>query len=115
MRQVVVFTLAPGRLGCFIRVSAAIHNTRHALPKPAAHLLQGLLASLILCSVVQQGRDRLILIASVFQYQRANSQQVRDIRCQVTFASLLVVQLERVKQSLSEAFGQIGQGKISKS
>jgi hypothetical protein len=49
----------------------------------------------VLDRIVQQGGDRLVLAAAVFEHERANAHQVREVRHPRTLAHVEAVALER--------------------
>jgi hypothetical protein len=62
-----------GWFGNIITVGTSIHDACHPIPETQPYFFQDFSTSLILCSIVKQCRNGLILIASIFQNEGGNS------------------------------------------
>ena len=98
------FPLPPGRLRRDQRVAAGLDDRGDPRPELALHLGQSLGPALVLDHVVQQGRDRFVLVSPVLQHQRGDREQVRDIRDVGALSQLLLVcprgVIERVRETV---------------
>ena len=83
-------------------VSASLDDRRHALTEPTTDLSETALATCILHGVVQQGRDRFILVRAVLQGDASDRQQVTDVRDSCSLLDLSRVENRRIRQSLLE-------------
>ncbi len=110
----ILLAAPPRRLGDLVSVSAAVDDLGHAVPEAPANLIEQRPPALVLDSVVQQRGDRLVFVASRLQHQRANRQQMSDIRSTAAFARLVAMQRrrpnERLLKALSHNRGQLRRG-----
>jgi len=98
MLEVAFLTLSPWWLGIEIRIGAAVHHMSHALAKAAADLLKHGSAATVLDDVVQEGGDGKIFIASSFEHQTGDAQQMRNVGDGGALASLARVLADREEQ-----------------
>jgi hypothetical protein len=85
MVEVSLLALAPGRLRlarCRHRLAQPGHDGRHVCPETRANLIEDRLTSLVLRTVVQERRDRLVLGAAILQNQAADREEVAYVRRQ---------------------------------
>jgi len=80
MLQVFLLTFEPGRFRVGVRVGASLDNVRHRFAKLPPDFPKPPFSALILHGIVQQRRDRFILVAAMRQHRRCHAQKVRDIR-----------------------------------
>jgi len=80
MLQVIFFALPPWRLGIEIGVSATFYYMSDALAEAAANFFKHRRATTILNNVMQESGDGQIFIASRFEHQTGNAQQMRNVR-----------------------------------
>ena len=98
--------LGPGRLRPLQRLCAFVDDRGDAIFEADANLLQqlvGVAVVLIFDGVVEEGRDRLVLVAPVLEDERTDTEQVGDVRRGRAFFRLVGVQLGRIDQGIPEA------------
>ncbi len=67
---------SPGRLGRLVRVGADPDDVRDPVAEPLADVSLGRRAALVFDGVMEQGRDRLVLVSAVLKDDRCDRQQV---------------------------------------
>src|SRR5205807_2550885 len=86
--------------------AAGGHDVGDMVAEPRPDLVQHRLASLILGGIVQERGDRLVLVAAVLDHERADAEQVTDIRDAAALADLRAVgrggELKGMFKSLAE-------------
>lgn len=81
-----------------VRIRAAVHDVRYALPEFPADFTQPWQTALILHGIVQQCRNGHLFVATIFDCDGSYAQQVADVRATGALAELHCVQLSRIAQ-----------------
>ena len=103
-------SLLPRRFRVLLRVTAISDNRRHPRPERVCDLLVG--GHLVFERVVEQPRDRLVLVASGLEYKGTSSKQMTYIRNLGPFPKLLTVPFGGKRQSPDEPVGEISHDSI---
>src|SRR5437660_6803599 len=103
MIQVALLADAPGRPRLVERIGAAFDDCSDPLAESLADIFKALAAAVVLGRVVQQGRDRLVLVTARLEDQRAHCHGMRDVRSPSTLTRLVGMHLSRVAKALFDA------------
>src|SRR3954454_941523 len=79
MGDIIFFPLSPWRFWRFVRVGTAFYNRCHAVAELVPNLVQTRSTSTILDHVMEQCSDRFHFVSSVFQRNRADSKNMRNV------------------------------------
>src|SRR5450432_1911193 len=112
MPNVLLFTLAPGRFGSRVSVGTCFDYISNAFAKTATDFFEHGCATAVFDDIVQQRRDGEVFVASGFEYQGRDAQQVGDVRSAGAFADLAGVLAGGEEQGLLETAGE-GRGRFS--
>src|SRR5579863_2971455 len=102
MQKVIFFSLAPGRLRIAIRIRASFHNLCYTRSEAPLHFFQHRRPTAILHHVVQESRNRNILVAAELQSQRSHAHQVGKIRRGRRLPHLALMFFRRKKERLQK-------------
>ena len=103
MIDVGLLAIAPRRLGPDVGVRAAQHGLGHRIAEPPPDLLQHGHPALVFDRVVQQGGNRFVLVAAIFQDDARHAQQMRHVGHAGNLALLFLVQFSGVGQGGRES------------
>src|SRR5437763_3793490 len=95
---------SPGWLWDNLGIRASIYNLHNPIPKAPTYLLACRCPSLILDRVMQQSRNRFVLIPAIFKHKRGHCQQMRNIWSCRPLARLTRVQPCCINQRFLEAY-----------
>ena len=88
MPDVVFFALPPGRFGIEIGIGAAVHDVSDAVAEAATNFLQHGGAATVFYDVVQERGDGKVFIASGFEHQARDTQEMCNVGYGRAFAVL---------------------------
>ena len=98
MLQVFLLSFEPGRFRLGIGVGASLDDVRDPFAKLPPDFPEPPFPALVLHGIVQQCRDRLILVAAMRQHRRGHAQKVCDIGPRGSLAELCSVEPGRIAQ-----------------
>ena len=98
MPQVILFSLPPRRLRDGIGIGAAFDDVRDPISEFSADVFQTRLSALVLDGIMQQSRNRFVLIAVVGKHYGSYAKKMTDIRARGSLAELLCVHARRIRQ-----------------
>src|SRR5437016_13809168 len=102
MRNVGLFASSPWWLWHNLSIGTAIDNRYNHLTEAVANLLTCRSATLVFDGIVQQGRNSLVLVATILKNNTGHPQQMSNIWNIRPFTPLSGMQLRSKKQGLLE-------------
>ena len=106
MLEIALLAGLPWRLGRLERVAARGHDGRDPVSESLPDVGEHPFASLILGRVVQERRDRLVLVTTVLDHERADTEQVPDVGDAASLSHLRAMSRRREPQCLLEALAE---------
>ncbi len=89
-----------------IRIRTAVDDSSNAVAEAAPNFGAGGRAALVFDGVVKQRRDSFVFVASVFDDEPGDREQVRNVGHTGALAPLLLMELRGKDQGLFKSFGQ---------